>query len=216
VFDLNFTALIANIPALLIGFAFHEYAHAFVADALGDPTPRSQGRLTLNPFVHLDFFGTLMALLFRIGWAKPVIINPSYFRIGPMKGRMLVSLAGPLANLTVAFLATLTLIIADIVLRGSEWHITVINVIMAIVIMNISLGLFNLLPIPPLDGFAVLSGFVPGRYYKYLYTIERYGFLILLIVLLTNVLSYVLWPMVNRIINFYFTLALMIVSLVTG
>ena len=106
-FGFNLTTLIANIPALLIGFAFHEYAHAWAADRLGDPTPRSQGRLTLNPLVHLDLFGTLMAFLYQFGWAKPVMTNPQYFKGDKLRGRMLVSLAGPTMNLIVAFVALL-------------------------------------------------------------------------------------------------------------
>lgn len=212
VFNFDLTTIIANIPALLIGFAFHEFAHAWVADYLGDPTPRSQGRLTLNPIAHLDLFGTLMALLYRFGWAKPVMTNPSYFKGNPLRGRMYVALAGPLMNLIIAFFSMILWVIVAHFLKGSQWSLIISQVFMAIVFMNLGLGVFNLLPIPPLDGFAVLGGILPARYARYLFALESYGMIILVIVLFTNILGIILYPAVSGIFNFYYRLAELIVT----
>lgn len=208
----NLTTIIANIPALLVGFAFHEYAHAWVADRLGDPTPRSQGRLTLNPFVHLDIFGTLMAVLYSFGWAKPVMTQPHYFKGNKERGRVLVSVAGPLANLLVAFIAMLLWILTLAFLKDSSWTGTISTIFMSLVIMNLGLGVFNILPIPPLDGFSILRGVVPGRYSKVLDTLETYGMFILVIILFTNFLGVILRPAVAGLYAFYRDTALFLLS----
>ncbi|WP_034144704.1 site-2 protease family protein [Desulfosporosinus sp. BICA1-9] len=192
--DFNLTAIIANIPALMIGFAFHEYAHAWAADRLGDPTPRSQGRLTLNPFVHLDLFGTIMALLFRFGWAKPVMTNPQYFRGDKERGLMLVSLAGPLTNLIIAFVAMFFWFLTMISIQASAWSDIISLMFQSIVLMNLGLGIFNLLPIPPLDGFAILGGLLPRSFAPRLQVIEQYGMIILIVLLFTDILGMVLFP----------------------
>lgn len=212
----NLTALIANVPALLIGFAFHEYAHAWVADRLGDPTPRSQGRLTLNPFVHLDIFGTLMALLYSFGWAKPVMTQPHYFKGNKERGLMLVSLAGPFANLFMAFIAMLLWIITLAFIKDSTWANSISLIFRALVIMNLGLGIFNLLPIPPLDGFAIVRGFTPARYRKVIHTLETYGMFILVIILFTNFLGGVLGPAVSGLYTLYRDTALFLLSPLLG
>lgn len=193
-FGFDLTTIIANIPALMIGFAFHEFAHAWVADRLGDPTPRSQGRLTLNPLVHLDLFGTLMALLYRFGWAKPVMTNPQYFKGDKQRGMMYVSLAGPVMNLFMAFVAMFVWFLTMNWLQASVWSNTISLIFQSIVLMNLGLGLFNLLPIPPLDGYAVLGGLLPRRFAPQLRVIEQYGMIILVIVLFTDILGKVLTP----------------------
>lgn len=208
----NLTTIIANIPALLVGFAFHEYAHAWVADRLGDPTPRSQGRLTLNPFVHLDIFGTLMAVLYSFGWAKPVMTQPHYFKGNKERGRVLVSVAGPLANLLVAFIAMMLWVLTLAFLEDSSWTGTLSTLFMSLVIMNLGLGVFNILPIPPLDGFSILRGIVPGRYSKVLDTLETYGMFILVIILFTNFLGVILQPAVSGLYAFYRDTALFLLS----
>ncbi|CDX02368.1 Zn-dependent protease [Desulfitobacterium sp. LBE] len=208
----NLTTIIANIPALLVGFAFHEYAHAWVADRLGDPTPRSQGRLTLNPFVHLDIFGTLMAVLYSFGWAKPVMTQPHYFKGNKERGRVLVSVAGPLANLLVAFIAMMLWVLTLAFLEDSSWTGTISTIFMSLVIMNLGLGVFNILPIPPLDGFSILRGVVPGRYSKVLDTLETYGMFILVIILFTNFLGVILQPAVSGLYAFYRDTALFLLS----
>ncbi|MCO1599979.1 site-2 protease family protein [Desulfosporosinus nitroreducens] len=211
-FDLNITTIIANIPALMIGFAFHEFAHAWVADRLGDPTPRSQGRLTLNPFVHLDLFGTLMALIYRFGWAKPVMTNPHYYRGDKRRGQMLVSLAGSIMNLIVAFVVMLLWYLTMLGVQGSQWSDVISLVFYSAVWMNLGLGIFNLLPIPPLDGFGVLRGILPERYDPQLQLIEQYGMIILIVLLFTNILGIVLYPAVNGIFYAYEKIILLILT----
>lgn len=214
-FGFDMATLIANVPALLIGFSFHEFAHAWVADLLGDPTPRSQGRLTLNPFAHLDVFGSLMALLYRFGWAKPVMTNPSYFKGNPLRGRMLVALAGPVMNLLIAFLSVLAWQATFIVLPGSlsnQYGSVLTQIFMAIVLMNLGLGIFNLIPIPPLDGFAVLSGLLPARYARHLWALESYGMIILALVLFTGILGSILSPLMSWMLNLYLNISQLIFS----
>ncbi len=202
-FGFDIPTLIANVPALLIGFAFHEYAHGWVADRLGDPTPRSQGRLTLNPIAHLDFFGTLMALLFRFGWAKPVMTNPQYYRGDKRRGHMLVALAGPSMNLIMAFIVMFLWFLTLQWLQGSEWSSIILLIFQSTVFMNLGLGVFNLLPIPPLDGFAVLGGILPARFTPQLHVLEQYGMIILMVFLFTNILSKILSPVVIGIFIAY-------------
>ena len=197
------STIIANIPALMIGFAFHEFAHAWVADRLGDPTPRSQGRLTLNPISHLDLFGTLMALLYRFGWAKPVMTNPQYYKGNKRRGQMQVALAGPLMNLFMAFVVMLLWFLTMHWIRGSEWSSIISLVFQSTVFMNLGLGIFNLLPIPPLDGFAVLRGVLPERFDPQLHVLEQYGMIILVILLFTDILGKVLFPAVSGIAYAY-------------
>jgi len=202
-FDFNLTTIIANIPALMIGFAFHEFAHAWVADRLGDPTPRSQGRLTLNPFVHLDLFGTIMALLYRFGWAKPVITNPHYYRGDKRRGQILVALAGSIMNLVIAFVLMLLWFITMLGIQGSEWSGIISLVFQSAVLMNLGLGVFNLLPIPPLDGFTVFGGLLPERFAPQLRVIEQYGMIILIVLLFTDILGKILSPAVIGIFYAY-------------
>ncbi|MDP4159679.1 MAG: site-2 protease family protein [Bacillota bacterium] len=215
-FGFDLPSLIANIPALMIGFAFHEFAHAWVADRLGDPTPRSQGRLTLNPFVHLDLFGTLMAFLYQFGWAKPVMTNPQYFKGNKLRGRMLVSIAGPLMNLFTAFVGLLLWYLTMHWLHGSSWSGVIALMFKSIVLMNLGLGLFNLLPIPPLDGFGVLGGILPERLAYRLFAFEQYGMIILVLLLFTDILSKILFPAVNGIAYAYQTIITLVLSPLLG
>jgi len=187
----------------MIGFAFHEFAHAWVADRLGDPTPRSQGRLTLNPFVHLDLFGTIMALLYRFGWAKPVMTNPHYFRGDKRRGQIMVALAGSIMNLITAFVLMLLWFITMLGIQGSEWSGIISLVFQSAVLMNLGLGIFNLLPIPPLDGFTVFGGLLPERFDPQLRVIEQYGMIILIVLLFTDILGKILSPAVIGIFYAY-------------
>lgn len=210
--EFNLTMIIANIPALLIGFAFHEYAHAYVADRLGDPTPRSQGRLTMNPFVHLDIFGSLMAVFFSFGWAKPVQTHPQYYKGNPARGHMMVAVAGPLMNLLIAFIGMVIWVLTLSLLSDSSWMPILSTILRAIVLMNLGLGVFNLLPIPPLDGFAVLGWVLPNRFGNFLNTLEQYGMIILMIVLFTNILGTILFPIVGTLFSLYQKGAIAILS----
>ncbi len=148
---------VAFLLSLLIAIDVHEFAHAWMANELGDPTARYQGRLSLNPLVHLDPLGTMMMLFsvfygFGIGWGKPVPVNPTYLRNGPRLGMGMVAAAGPLSNLILAA------IVAVPIRMGLSLPWSVVNLLLIVISVNIGIALFNLLPIPPLDGGSVLQG----------------------------------------------------------
>jgi Zn-dependent protease len=164
--------------AFIIGAAFHEAAHAYVAFWLGDRTPQRDGRLTLNPLKHIDPLGLILVLIAGIGWARPVITNPSQFRIRDRKlGMLLVAIAGPLANLLLAIV--LIPILRFVPMDAGATHFVLGKIIM----LNVLLATFNLLPIYPLDGEKVLRGLLPSRYLGFFYQYERYGQFILLLIL---------------------------------
>ncbi len=149
--------IVAFLISLLIAIDVHEFAHAWMANELGDPTARYQGRLSLNPLVHLDPLGTMMMLFsvfsgFGIGWGKPVPVDPRYLRRGPRVGMGMVAAAGPIANLILAAIVAVPIRLG----LSSSW--TVMNLLFTVVLINISIALFNLLPIPPLDGASILRG----------------------------------------------------------
>ena len=170
-----------SIPAVLIAIILHEYAHGFVSWKLGDPTPKKDGRLSLNPLNHLDPIGTLCLLVFHMGWAKPVEINPNYYK-NPKLGTVLVSLAGPVTNFIIAFISMFGLV--KIGTQGVLFWI-----LYDLVIINIGLGIFNLIPIPPLDGSKVLSAVLPERLYFGYMKYEKYFMLVLLVAMYLGVLS---------------------------
>ncbi|MDS0524742.1 site-2 protease family protein [Clostridium sp. SHJSY1] len=166
------------VPAILLAFAFHEYAHAKVADMLGDKTPRFQGRLTLNPASHLDPLGTLLILFVGFGWAKPVETNPRVFK-NYYKDDLKVSIAGPLANLFLAFIGCLCWgVFMVLVMKTSFLPSAISNVIIgmlqAVFSINASLFVFNLLPLPGLDGFWVLRDLKPDFFNSISDTLYRY------------------------------------------
>ena len=176
----DITEWIVKIPVLLLAVTLHEYAHGRAALALGDPTAKAMGRLTLNPLPHIDPFGALCLFLFSFGWARPVPVNPSYFR-DVRKGVIIMSLAGPAANL-------LTALAAGLLMRFLPLPFEIyLKVLLWMLLMNIGLGLFNLLPIPPLDGSHVLENLLsPAAARKYREW-GRYGPMIILgVVLLDN------------------------------
>ncbi len=171
---------IVRIPVLLFAITIHEYAHGRAALWLGDPTAKNMGRLTLNPLPHIDPFGAICLFLFNFGWAKPVPVNPRYFK-NIRKDIILMALAGPLANILLAFLA-------GILIRYFffPWDIYRLALIY-LLFMNIGLGLFNLVPIPPLDGSHVLENLLPLRAAQKYREFGRYGAMIILgIVILDN------------------------------
>lgn len=182
--------LLLTLPGIIIGLSFHEFAHALAADKLGDPTPRNQGRLTLSPLPHIDPIGLLMLVLLRFGWAKPVMIDHRYFK-NPKRDDLIVSVAGPLMNLLTAFVFTLilkVLVSMNIITYNDMGFYLFIYTIL----ININLFLFNLLPIPPLDGFHILSDLLPLKHSGIIYKLEQYSFIILIIILVTPVVTYVL------------------------
>lgn len=204
-FDFNLLDLIAGIPGLIIAMVIHEYAHARVAVALGDRTPLLMGRLTLNPAAHIDPIGLIMLFLVRFGWAKPVIIDPRNFK-KPRRDDILVSLAGPAANLVTAFLA----LVALLVIKSTMGHLSVgvYQVFQLIIIYNINFAIFNMIPLPPLDGSHVLVQLLPPRMAYAYARLERYSFLILIVLIMTPVLNMIFIPL-QRLIWQLFVLILM-------
>ena len=183
--------LLYRIPALLIALTVHEYAHALVADSMGDPTPKAMGRLTLNPLAHLDILGLLMLVVVGFGWAKPVGINPSYFR-NQKEGLIKVSFAGPGANFFLAFLAAFL-----IAAMGKFGILTegVYTFLLWTQLYNVWFAFFNLIPIPPLDGSKILISLLPpSQAYEYL-RIEPYSMYILIALLLTGAVGIILRPL---------------------
>ena len=171
--------------ALILSLTVHEFAHAFVSDKLGDPTAKSLGRVTLNPLAHLDPLGTALLLFAGFGWGKPVPFNPNYLK-NPKRDAALISFAGPAANFILAafFALTLKLLAGTGVLNdltGGFLYLTVFY--------NLVLGIFNLLPIHPLDGFKVVNGFLPERLSYQWLQMAPYGIFMLLLLILTNTTS---------------------------
>jgi Zn-dependent protease len=181
--------LLLSIPAFIVGLTFHEYAHGLAAYKLGDKTAYHQGRLTLNPLPHLDPVGLLMLIFFRFGWAKPVPVNPYNFQGDIKRGMMLVALAGPVTNFLLALISALLLGLG--MAKLSLERDIILGMLQNMLIINLFLGVFNLLPVPPLDGSKILAGILPGRQ-EWLYQLEQYGMIILLLLLFTGIISKVL------------------------
>lgn len=177
--------LILGIPAILLAIAFHELAHGFVAYKLGDPTPKYQGRLTLNPMAHLDPLGAIALLVFKIGWAKPVLINPQYFK-NRKRDTALVSIAGPLSNVLLAWLFYNILRFVPNLMPSLSLARTMYLFLLMNVQINLGLAAFNLLPIPPLDGSKIVAAFLPPKVeYKY-HQLAHYGPFLLILLLVTG------------------------------
>lgn len=186
-----------KIPALLLALTIHEYAHAQVADSLGDPTPKMMGRLTLNPIAHVDFIGLLMLAVVGFGWAKPVEVNSRYFG-DPLVAMRKVSAAGPLANIFLAFLATIFVAVLG---KIGVLSVGVYSFLLWLKMYNIWFALFNLLPIPPLDGSKILLSYLSGENaYKYL-RIEPYGMYIMIGLLITGLVGVILNPLAQSMIG---------------
>jgi Zn-dependent protease len=188
----DFTQLLLSLPAVLWAITFHEFCHGYMAYRLGDPTPRLRGRLTLNPLAHLDPIGALMLLLFRFGWAKPVPIDTRYFR-KPRRDLVLVSLAGAGGNLLTAFLCGLVVRLFPYPFVNNY---ALGLFIQLMILINIGLAVFNLLPIPPLDGSKLLYVFLPGRWLQGFFWLERYGMFVLMALLALGILPAVMSPIV--------------------
>jgi Zn-dependent protease len=175
--------VISFVITALLAFAYHEFAHAIVADRLGDPTPRSYGRISLNPLVHLDRVGTILLLLFGFGWASTPV-SPNRLRGNPRTSMAIVAVAGPAANLLMAIIFGLPIFLG-LVEQGSIGTIlpTPFGLLFMGVQINILLMVFNLLPIPPLDGFTILLGLLPAELAYQLAPLRQYGFLLLMVVI---------------------------------
>ncbi|APC80652.1 TPA: site-2 protease family protein [Clostridium botulinum] len=214
--DLNYRILskILIIPAILVGLTVHEFAHAYVADKLGDKTPKFQGRLTLNPFSHIDIIGFIMILLIGFGWAKPVQINPSALKRG-YKDEIKVSVAGVTANIVTAFifaLITALLLKMDLIILGDVTSLGgIIGVILAYIVrINCMLAVFNLMPIPGLDGFDILRDLWPKIFYKISNVIYNYQIIILLIFVVTPISTFLVGIPTNYLYYSFMKIAMTI------
>lgn len=188
------------IPAIAISLTVHEFSHGYVAYLLGDDTARNMGRLTLNPLKHLDPVGFISLLIFRFGWAKPVPINQRNFRSTDEKtGVLLTALAGPMSNIIFCFICVGLLVLIPIrMLYSLSWIYRLLNYM---ILINASLAFFNLIPVPPLDGSKILFGLLPYRMYNVLNMIERYGFVILLLLLVSHIPEMIITPLSIGLIN---------------
>lgn len=186
--------------ALLVAVTIHEFSHAFVAENLGDPTPRLKGRLTLNPLAHLDPIGTIMLLVAGFGWGKPVPIDPFNLR-EPKKDSALISLAGPISNLLLAF-------ILSSILRLTGFPAAITGLFVSIIYLNVALAVFNLLPIHPLDGFKIVEGILPDDLSRTWASLQSMGMLILIFLLLPGPGGSVLTNIITPPINFLLKLLL--------
>lgn len=171
-------SMVTRLAAVLLCLTVHESCHGLAAYALGDPTARREHRLSLNPLRHIDWFGLLMMFVAGFGWAKPVPVNPNYFK-KTKQGMALTALAGPVSNFLLALLTLLAARIFCDVAAYSEANQRILDFLLMVALLSIGLGLFNLLPIPPLDGSKVLFAVLPDRAYNQLMRYERYGMLLL-------------------------------------
>ncbi len=189
------------LPAILIGLCFHEFAHGFVSDRLGDPTPKLQGRLMVNPKAHIDPFGFIALLIAGFGWGKPVEIDPRYYK-HRRRDELLVALAGIIMNLLIAivfaFIVKIILIISPGIYANAVGKI-IMTILQNVIIINIVLMVFNLLPVPPLDGFNVLTEIFNLRKYDWYYSYYRFGGFLLLLLVFLNITDLFLTPMVSSI-----------------
>lgn len=181
--NINFGLILIQAPAILFALTIHEYFHGWTANKLGDPTAELQGRLTLNPIAHLDVVGTILMFLVGFGWAKPVPIDARNFK-DPRKGTLLVAIAGPLSNLATACIAGLILsylipkmVTGEIVFEGA--YVVIPVFIILSLVYGIALAIFNLIPLPPLDGSRVVYALLPEDQLRAYSKIEPYGVIIL-------------------------------------
>ncbi len=200
----NIVEILIRAVAVLLAITVHEVSHGYMAYFLGDKTAKSMGRLSFNPLRHLDPVGAICLLLFGFGWAKPVMVNPMYFK-KPKRDMALVSLAGPLSNFLLALLAMLSLKLILLTGFGFSSTMTVFYVLQfftTFVAMNIGLCVFNLLPIPPLDGSKIFLPLLPSNLYYDIMRYEHLGWIVLAVALYLNVLD----PIIGTVGNWIFSL----------
>lgn len=190
--------LIILTPPFLLALTVHEFAHGSVAYRLGDPTAARMGRLTLNPLKHLDPLGVLAFFLMKIGWAKPVPVDPRYFK-NPRQDMIWVSLAGPGSNLVMALISAVLAKALVIVSLGLPYFILMplMQMFVASIWINIMLAVFNLVPIPPLDGSKILGGLLPRDLAALYSRLEPYGFIVLLVLFYTGILPRFIMPIIS-------------------
>ncbi len=199
--------LMSVIPALIC-ITLHELSHGYVAYRLGDNTAKNMGRLTLNPIKHIDIFGLVMMIAFNFGWAKPVPVDMRNFR-HPKRGMAITALAGPVSNviITCVVLFIYGMIYAPCALSGSEYAIELRNMVYITAYLSLALAVFNIIPVPPLDGSKVLFSLMSDRSYMKLMRYERYGMIILIVLIATNILGAPLQTVTESVFNFLFAFA---------
>lgn len=190
------------IPAALIAIICHELTHGLFSHMLGDPTPKEQGRLSLNPAKHLDLFGTLCLIFFGFGWAKPVRVDPRYYK-NPKWGMALVALGGPLANFIVALISGLIVTLIQYYAPYTQIYEILFTFFLYVMIINIGLGVFNLIPIPPLDGSKIIGAILPDTAYEQYMKYQKYGmFFIIGLLVLLDILESMGYPsLLNQLLD---------------
>ena len=202
---------------VLFSIVVHEVAHGWMAHRLGDDTAMRMGRLTLNPLMHIDMMGTIILPFILIilggpvfGWAKPVPFNPNNFyrHVNPRKGTLLVALAGPGSNLILAFVSSFVFVAVQKFFSASHplLYIPLSQLALALTTINLVLACLNLVPVPPLDGSKILLGILPPKYDRYFFMLERYGFLIIVVLLASGALSGLIIGPVNFLFNLFFSI----------
>lgn len=197
---------LSSFVVIFLTLPIHEFAHGFAATKLGDWTPRYQGRLTLNPFAHIDYMGALCILLFGFGWAKPVSVNTNNFK-NPKRDMAITAFAGPLSNIVVALVAMLLANVCLLIQTDSNIVFYALYFFIYIATINVSLAVFNLIPIPPLDGSRLLSAFLPNKYYYKLMRYERYFSIIIFALIWSGALDIPLDFLSDKIMSFISYLA---------
>lgn len=197
--------LLLTLPGLLVAITFHEFAHAYVADKLGDDTPRQQGRLNLNPLSHLDPIGSILLLFAHFGWGKPVEINPRNFnrKYTMEQGEAMVSAAGPIMNFILAIVISIIVCainkFAGISFMQSTLGATIMTILTYAVIVNVGLGVFNLLPLPPLDGSKIFINFMPYNIKNWIQSNSNIFYIVFLVIWITGIAGQIVSPVIDVI-----------------
>lgn len=183
-FNFDLTEILIRVPIVLLSLSIHEWAHGFVSYKLGDPTPKMQGRLTLNPLAHLDPWGTVLMILTRFGWAKPVQINPMYYK-NRTRGMAITALAGPLSNFLMAVIGTFSAVLFN----ELGFSLFFVEIAIEFVLVNLSFMVFNLIPFPPLDGFKIAGLIIPKKVYYTILQYEQYIMIFLMLLCISGAFS---------------------------
>jgi len=197
------SVLLPAVPVILLALTIHEWAHAYTANRLGDPTARLMGRMTLNPLAHLDLFGTIAIVLIGFGWAKPVPVNPANLR-EPRKHMMWIASAGPLSNLAQALVLGLLLQLGFSGHPQTAAGEFLLKMVTYGIFINVALAIFNLIPVPPLDGSKILYGLVPSVSHEAVWKLERYGPMVLMGVIFLGYITRfsILWMIMGPPVRF--------------